>query len=295
MKEAIGTTFAILTALVSGIAIVANKFFIINLDPTLFTAIRALLIGLGFLLISLFKNNFKIRGFNKVSWKYLLTIGTVGGGMAFLLFFSGLKLTTAGRAAFLHKTLPLYIAFFAFLFLREKITKKQILAMSVMLFGTFLILSSQISFDVMIGDFLVIGATMLWAVENIIAKHAMTKKETNWVVTFSRMFFGSVFLFGILLLMGKVNLLFLITGEQMLYILASTAILFCYVGCWYYSIRWINVSKASALLLIAPVVTLILGCVLLGETVQYLQITGSILILFGAYVMVKIRSEFIIE
>lgn len=295
MKEAIGTTFAILTALVSGIAIVANKFFIINLDPTLFTAIRALLIGLGFLLISLFKSNFKIRDFNKVSWKYLLTIGAVGGGMAFLLFFSGLKFTTAGRAAFLHKTLPLYIAFFAFLFLREKITKKQILAMSVMLFGTFLILSSQISFDVMIGDFLVIGATMLWAVENIIAKHAMTKKETNWVVTFSRMFFGSVFLFGVLLLMGKVNLLFLITGEQMLYILASTAILFCYVGCWYYSIRWINVSKASALLLIAPVVTLILGCVLLGETVQYLQIIGSILILFGAYVMVKIRSEFIIE
>jgi drug/metabolite transporter (DMT)-like permease len=275
-------------------AIVANKFFIINLDPTVFTALRALIIGLGFLLISFLKNGFKVKGFRKVSWKYLLAIGIIGGGMAFLLFFSGLKLTTAGRAAFLHKTLPLYITLFAFLFLKEKVTRKQAGAMLVMFFGTFLILSSQISFEVLLGDILVIGATILWAVENIIAKHVM-KKETNWVVTFSRMFFGAVFLFGIMLLMGKAGLLLSITGEQLLYILASTAILFCYVGCWYYSIRWINVSKASSLLLIAPVVSLLLGFLVLNETVQYLQIAGSALILGGAYVIARVKSELLTE
>lgn len=295
MKEAVGTTFAVMTALVSGIAIVANKFFIVSLDPTLFTALRALIIGLGFLLISLFKSNFKVKDFKKVPWKYLLAIGVIGGGLAFLLFFSGLKVTTAGRAAFLHKTLPLYVTLMAFLFLKEKIGKRQVGAMLVMLFGTFMILSSQISFEVLLGDILVIGATVLWAAENVIAKSAMMKRETNWVVSFSRMFFGAVFLFGVLLLTGKAGLLLAITGEQFLYILASTAILFCYVGCWYYSIRWINVSKASSLLLIAPVVSLVLGYFLLSETIQYLQLAGSALILGGAYVVARVRSEFIAE
>ncbi len=121
------------------------------------------------------------------------------------------------------------------------------------------------------------------------------KNESNWVVSFSRMFFGAVFLFGVLLLMGNASLLLSVTGEQLIYILASTAILFCYTACWYYSIRWINVSKASSLLMIAPVVSLVLGFFLLGETVQYLQLAGSVLILGGAYVIARVRSEFLTE
>ena len=63
---------ALLTAVVSGIAIPVNKIFVVDLDPTVFTAVRALIIGVIFLALSLITS----KGANKlvVSWKYLAAI-----------------------------------------------------------------------------------------------------------------------------------------------------------------------------------------------------------------------------
>lgn len=287
-KEDIGTLFAIITALVSGFSFVANKFFLVSLDPTLFTSLRTFFVGIGFFLISFFKNKLSFKNFNKVSWKILLLIGFVAG-FGFLTFFNGLKLTTAGRAAFLHKLLPLFITVFAFTFLKERIKRKQVYAMIVMILGAYLISSSAITFDIAIGDFLVILATILFAVENIISKYAMIKKESNFVVSFCRMFFASIVLFSIVLLTEKFNQLLLITYEQVLYIGISVSLLFLYVFFWYYSIRLIKVSKASTLLLLSPPISLSLSYLFLEETMLPLQIVGSVLILIGAFIVSKTR------
>lgn len=132
-KEALGTLLAVLTAVISGVSIPLNKIFVVNLDPTLFTALRSLIIGIIFLFI-ISRQNFNLKKFKKLQWKYLLAIALVGGATAFLLFFSGLKLTTAGRAAFLQKTLPLYVLVLAFIFLKEKIRQKQLFAILLMFF-----------------------------------------------------------------------------------------------------------------------------------------------------------------
>lgn len=288
----------ICTAIISGFAIPVNKLLIIDLSPTVFTATRAILIGIGFFIIVSFKNNFKFKKFKKVPWKSLLIIGFIGGGLAFLFYFTGIKLTTSGRAAFLHKTLPIYTIILAFLFLKEKVIKKQILALILMLFGTFMIYSSTIApselwLEPSIGDFLVILATFLWAVENTIAKGVMIKGESNFVVTFSRMFFGAILLFGILLGLGKLDQLLSLTIEQIGKLLISTTILFGYVFTWYWGIKMINVSKAAPLLLLSPVISLFLGVIWLGEPTPELQLLGSILILIGAYIVSTIKSEFI--
>src|SRR4030043_599679 len=212
-KESWGTFLVFLTAIISGISIVINKFFVVSIDPLIFTATRALLIGAVFFLISLFVSKSEKKKFKKVSWKTLLSIGIIGGGIAFWLFFEGLKLTSAGRAAFLHKTLPLYALILAFILLREKISKKQIIAMIIMLGGLFIMELSNISKELRIGDLLVLGATILWAVENTFSKKAMMNDESNWVVTFSRMFFGAIVLFAIILLVGKSSLLLALTRQ----------------------------------------------------------------------------------
>ena len=51
-KEVLGTFLALLTAIVSGIAIPANKVFVVGLDASVFTAVRAIVIGVIFLLLS---------------------------------------------------------------------------------------------------------------------------------------------------------------------------------------------------------------------------------------------------
>ncbi|HDJ96486.1 MAG TPA: hypothetical protein ENG45_00240 [Candidatus Aenigmarchaeota archaeon] len=290
-KETKGTLLILLTALESGLAIIVNRFFVIEIDPLLFTAIRALFIGLTFFLISLVMSKFRLRNFKRVSWKYLLAIGFIGGGIAFLLFFTGLKMTTGGRAAFLHKTLPLWATLLAFTFLKERITRKQVIAMSLMFLGLFLMEYEKISSEIKFGDFLVIFATILWAVENTIAKKAMLLKETNWVVTFSRMFFGSLLLFSILFLTGKQELLFTLTYQQWVYIVISTLMLTWYVLTWYWGLRYINFSKASTILLLSPVISLVAGYYFLNEPLFLFQIVGSTLILVGAYHILKVKSE----
>lgn len=295
-KEVFGTILALLTAVISGFAIPVNKIFVVDLDPTVFTAVRAIIIGVIFLLLSL-----ATRGFSKeklgVNWKYLVLIAVIGGAFAFLLFFTGLKFTTGGRAAFLHKTIPLYVAVFAFIFLRERIPKKQIYALVLMLIGTVILFSAQINpaelwMDPQLGDMLVIGATVLWALENVIARKAMINGEKNFVVSFARMFFGGVILFGVVALMGKFDVLLSLTIQQWTNIFVSASILFGYVLFWYASIRYINVSKASTLLLLAPVVSLVLGAWWLGEPFPDVQLLGSALILIGAYFVVGIKSRF---
>lgn len=290
-NEVKGTVLVLMTAVISGVSIVVNKFFVVRMNPALFTAVRALLIGLVFLFISLYKNKFRFRGFKKASWKHLIAIGVIGGGIAFLSFFTGLKSTTAGRAAFLHKTLPLYSTFLAFVFLKEKITRKLFVAMLLMLFGTYVMECGKIGTGMKAGDLLVIIATVLWAVENTIAKRVMTQNETNWVVTFSRMFFGSIVLFSMMFILGKSYLLLSLSYNQLVYIGVSTLFLTGYVLTWYWGLRYINLSKASTVLLISPTISLSLGYHWLGETVLIPQLFGSIIILVGAYLVLKVKSE----
>ncbi|MBU2576500.1 MAG: DMT family transporter [Nanoarchaeota archaeon] len=290
-KELWGTILILMTAIISGASIVVNKFFIVSIDPLILTATRALAIGIVFFFISLYISKSTKKKFNKVSWKYLLLIGAFGGSIAFWLFFIGLKMTMAGRAAFIHKTLPIYVAILAFIFLKEKISKKQLIAMFIMLFGLLLMQLSQLSAEIRMGDMLVLGATVLWAIESTIAKKAMMDKESNWVVVFSRMFFGSIILFAIIFLTGKSELLVALTAQQILYITISGALLFLYVLTWYWGLKYINLSKAAIMLLVAPVITLVLGVIFLGETILMLQAIGSLLILIGAFEVIWIKSE----
>jgi len=296
-KEKLGTLLALATALISGLAIPVNKMFVVGLDPTVFTAVRALFIGIIFFVLASFQNRFNYKKFKKVPWKYLLAIGVIGGSFAFLMFFSGLKLTTSGRGAFLHKTLPLYVTVLAFLFLGEKIKKNQSLALVSMFIGTIILYWGQINPSELwsnpsMGDLLVIGATILWAVENIIARKAMIKGESNYTVSFARMFFGAIILFAIVMLQGKLGLLFNLSMAQVMNLVISVVILFGYIFCWYWSIKLINVSKASTILLLAPVISLVLGVIMFGEPIVLLQLIGSLLILIGAYTVTKIKSEF---
>ncbi len=294
-KETLGTILAVLTAVISGISIPLNKIFVVDMEPAVFTAVRALIIGLIFLAFAGYQSKRSKNPFRKVPWKYLILIGIIGGGLAFLFYFTGLSLTTTSRAAFLHKTLPIYTTVLAFIFLKEKVSRRQSLGLLGMLAGTFLLVYGQIDpaqfwTNPQLGDMLVLIATMLWGIENVLAKYAMIKDESNFVVSFARMFIGSLFLFSAVLALGKMDALLALSPQQLGNVLISTGLLFGYVFCYYWSIKLINVSKAAALLLIAPVITLLIGVYIFGEPLPLFQRIGSMLILAGAFVIAKERS-----
>lgn len=293
-KEMKGTIFAIIAAIISGFSIPLNKIFVVNLDPLIFTALRSLVIGVAFFVISYFSGR-HVK--TKTNGKYLALIAIIGGAVAFLLFFTGLKLTTAGRGAFLQKTLPLYAVIFAFFVLKEKIPRKHLYSLLIMFIGIVVIFFSDIAptqlwLNPSLGDLLVIIATVLWALEAVIARKVMVKGENNFFVSFIRMFFGGIILFTFAVLIGKFDVILSLSTQQLINIGISTVILFGYVFFWYWSLKLINASKAATLLLIAPIISLLFGTFVLNEPTPLIQLIGSALILIGAYFVSNIKSEF---
>ncbi len=296
-RETKGVALAVLAAIMSGIAIPANKFFIVNLDASVFTAVRAVIIGAVFFAVAEYVARKRRASFRKAPWSYLLAIAVVGGAFAFLLYFTGLQLTTAGRAAFLyHGLLTVFTAILAFTFLSEKVPRRMTYAVIAMFAGTAILYLSQVPASQFwanpnLGDMLIIAATLLWSIEYIIVKKAMAFGENNFVISFARMFFGGLILFGFVIALGNTGALLSLSIQDWVNILLSTLLLFGDILFWYWSIMYINVSKATALLLVAPVISLIGGALLLGEPAPPLQIIGSAIMLVSAYVLIGVKSE----
>ncbi|HLD77911.1 MAG TPA: DMT family transporter [archaeon] len=296
-KETLGVLLAIAAALVSGVSIPANKVFVSGLDPLVFTAVRAILIGVVFLFLSLRFGRGTVHV--RESWKALAAIAVIGGAAAFFLFFSGLSLTTAGRAAFLQKTLPLFVALLAFVFLKERLSRLHWGALGLMLLGLAGIAFATISpaefwTNPQLGDLLVIGATVLWAVETVISRKAMVDGATSFVVVFARMFFGGAILFGAVLLTKSLAALLALTQAQLASIGISTGLLFLYVLFFYGALKLISAARAATLLLLAPVVSLLISIGVLGEPAPLLQLAGSAAILVGAFLVARSRPEQVI-
>ncbi len=68
-------------------------------------------------------------------WRRLGLIGVIGGGVPFLLFFEGLARASSGQAAFIHKTLLVWVALLAVPFLAERITAVHLGAMALLVAG----------------------------------------------------------------------------------------------------------------------------------------------------------------
>ena len=174
-----GVYLALLTALISGSAIFFSSFAVKVLkDPFVFTTLKNVIVAL--ILCSffiLYKKWGELKLIKAKEWIYLILIGIIGGGVSFLLFFKGLSMTSAITGGFIHKTLFVWVSILAVIFLKEKLGKIQWIALGVLVLGNFL-LGAFNSFRIGAGEIMVLLATILWAVEYILAKKVLSNLDS---------------------------------------------------------------------------------------------------------------------
>ncbi len=190
-----GIQLALLTALISGVAVFANSFAVKAFkDPFVFTTLKNVLVALA--LTGLFSAGLlrhQLTALTRRQWLQLGLIGLVGGSAPFLLFFKGIsQMPTPVMAAFIHKTLFIWVALLALPLLKEKLNKLQWLALAVLLLGTYSLGGPKV-WQWGTGEWLVLAATWLWAAETILAKKMLGTLPVQ-VVAWGRMALGSVFL-----------------------------------------------------------------------------------------------------
>ena len=136
-----GLALVLATAGISGASIFLNKFGVAGINSDLYVLSRSILVGAGLAAIILLQRNFSsIAGLSKRQWASLAAVGLVGGSIPFLLFFRGLQMASSADAAFIQKTMFVFVAVLAAVFLHEKASRKMLAAAVALLAGNFLLL-----------------------------------------------------------------------------------------------------------------------------------------------------------
>jgi drug/metabolite transporter (DMT)-like permease len=277
-----GIGLALVTALISGVSIFVNGFAVKQLpDAAVYTTLKngiaaALLIALA---------AFAVRpgGFRAVSarsWGWLAVIGVIGGSVPFLLFFTGLAQASAPSAAFLQKTLFIWVALLAVPLLGERLGRLQLVALVVLLAGQALIVAPAGirwgSGETMIGL-----ATLLWAVETIVVKRVL-RTVPSAIVAAARLGFGLVVLVAYLGITGKLGIIAGLRPEQWAWALLTGGLLGAYVATWFGALRRAPASAVTAVLVLGAPVTAVLQAASSGTLVVGPSLAGQALVLLAA-------------
>tara|TARA_Y100000310_G_C20652960_1_gene800476 strand:- start:58 stop:969 length:912 start_codon:yes stop_codon:yes gene_type:complete len=288
MTESKGLILVLLTALVSGLAIFLNSFAVKGFNPFAFTFMKNAVVAVFLLsLILILKEFQEIKKLSFGQWKQLVAVGLVGGSIPFLLFFYALKLATPTAAGFIHKSLFIWATIFAFIFLKEKVSK-QFIAAALMLFAGNFIFFGPITLG--FPELLVFAATLLWAAENVLSKHVL-KQTIGRIVAFGRMFFGSAFILLFLVATNQLNVL-QVSLPQAQWVLLTSVLLFLFVFTYYSGLKHLSVQKATAILLLGQPITALLSIAFLGKVFSLQQAIGLTLIVFGVFVAIGFSHIF---
>lgn len=276
-----GILFALLAAFISGLSIFYNKLIVVKgIDSTIFNILKngGTALVLSMLLASTASGR-KVFTLTKKKWILLLIIAIVGGSIPFILFFEGLKVIPAINANLIQKTVFIWVAVLAIIFLKEKLTWIQILGYALVLASN-LFIGGFDGFTLNSAEGLVLIATLFWSVENIVVK--ITLRDTDpKVVAWGRMFLGCVILLGYALISGKIGLFEQISPSLLLPICGSIILLSGYVFSWYKALSLAPVTVVTAILVLATPITNVLSAVFVTHSLDLIQLLNLILSFVG--------------
>jgi drug/metabolite transporter (DMT)-like permease len=281
-----GLLLALGAALISGLSIYLNAFAVKQLpDAALFTTLKngvaaLVLVGaaLGMGAVG------ELRTIERRRWPLLIAVGVVGGSVPFVLFFSGLAQASAPSAAFIQKTLFLWVALLAVPFLGERLGPVPLVAVVVLLLGQALVMPPEgIVWGA--GEAMILAATGLWAVEVVLAKRLLGGVSSG-LLGAVRMGVGVVVLTGYLILSGKAGLVGSLTPAQLLWVLLTGLLLAGYVATWLAALKRAPASSVSSVLVVGAVITGILTAVSKGAAPSVPTVGGYILIVAAACAIV---------
>ena len=280
-----GLLWASLTTLISGVAVFANSLVVKGIDPMVYTTVKNGFVGIIMVLILVYGGEWKtVRKLKKQQVVKLLLIALVGGSLSFALFFTGLKMIGGAQGAIIHKTLIFWIALMAVPLLKEKISLKMGAGIMLLYFSNFVVGFGGFS-ELSLGHGMILLATILWAIESVIAKVTLRDVSANIVVA-ARMSVGSIILLGILVALGKAPLVGQLTGMQWLMLMGVSALLLGYVMSWYRALKLAPATQVAGVLVGASVITNLLKTVFVTHAFGLTQVLQAVVIVTGVWFVV---------
>ncbi|WP_297064180.1 EamA family transporter [Thermococcus sp.] len=208
--------------------------------------------------------------------------GLVGVFAFYTLYFYTVKISSVGFAVLLVYTAPAFSVILGRLIFKELITTEKAIALAMVLVGVLLV-AGNVDFNVnKVAILTGIATGFTYSLYGVLAKFGVRNERPERVL-FMTLFFGLLFLVPF----SK----FSIPSGAVPYVL-GLAFFPTFLGYTLYNhaLKEVEVSRASIVATIEPVVAIVLAYVLFGEELTPLQLLGGVLII-GASILVHVREE----
>ncbi len=216
-------------------------------------------------------------------WRALFLIGFLGSFLADLLYFIAILFfhTPVVNAVLIAHLQPVFLVLFGHLIFHEgKFSLWDYGGIVAMLLSALLVISGGLD-NLLglrfggVGDFLVLVATVFWALSGLLAKKYLQNQPSS-IITMGR-FLVSLPFYGLLAMVVS-HSLFLSLSSLLFGALIGVGYFFYYEG-----LKRLKTAQAAALELAAPVFATGLGYAFLGETVSLFKWIGIGLLFVGIF------------
>jgi len=228
------------------------------------------------------------RGLNwrRQDFKYLLIMAICEPCLYFLFEAKALELTSASQAGMITATMPLLVAVLAWSVLKENISRQTILGFCLAITGAcWLSLASDTSSNApnpLLGNFCEFLAMVCAAGYTVSLKH-LTSNYPPLFLTAFQAFLGSLFFFPFLLhpAIGFPTQWQTVPALSVIYL--GTFVTLLAYGCYNFSVSRIPASQASGYVNLIPVFGVILGMLILGDSLNFAQWLACGLVFCGVW------------
>ncbi len=223
----------------------------------------------------------------------LLLMGVTGVALFNIFQFLALERTTSTNAGLISTMNTISIALFSFVLLKEKITKWQLSAMVLSLFGVVLVLSKGdwqllLDFQLNTGDLWMLAAVCVWGLYSVCSKWAMQTTSPLMATLYAG-------IFGVLMLLPFTITDFTFTNVNTSFILSmlytgiiSTVI--CMVF-WNIGVQKLGATTSGIFLNFNPIFTALLAYLFIGENMSWLQGIGGLIVITGCYLFTHFKTK----
>ncbi|GAA1835302.1 DMT family transporter [Actinomadura chokoriensis] len=215
----------------------------------------------------------------------MLAIAVIGGSVPFVLFFEGLARESSGHAAFLQKTLVVWVAVLALPLLGERSGIVQAGAIALLITGQAVADGGLSGFRFGTGELLILAATLLWSAEVIVARRLLPRVPPL-VLGAGRLSLGAAVLVLWILASGRWSALVGLDRNGWWWAAVTGVILAIYVAGWFTALSLAPAVDVTAVLSLGALVTAALSAADTGALPSAGEAGGLAILLAGTALLV---------
>ncbi len=281
---------ALVAVLLWGASFVASKIALAELSPGHLILMRALLGGLALDALLVWRGGWRnVAYLTRRDWGRIGLLVLISVFLHQLAQMAGLRQTTAINGSLLITLAPLFMFALSTIFFHEPVTRLKVTGFLAAILGSALVITRGnpralgVSSGTLAGDLLVVLSAVGWTLYSTMGKDLLKKHAPVLIVTL--VFNLSVPVVALSTAFSEQGLQSALRGMTWR---GWAAVFFLAWGCsalayvlWYAALQKVQVSHVGVLHYLQPLVTALLGILLLGESIAWATVIGGGMILGG--------------